>query len=91
MEWKLTDEENPYPLIKSGLPTNDFCYSQHDLADAFEEGARAQAKKLVEELSNIGRWAVEIEESLVEEECYKSTISFEASDWQELRREVGLE
>jgi len=40
--------ENPYPRINSGLPTNDFCYSQYDLAKAFDEGVKAQLKKVVE-------------------------------------------
>ncbi len=33
--------ENPHPAIASGLPTNDWCYSQYDLADAYEAGVNA--------------------------------------------------
>jgi len=47
-QWRPRGLENPYPLLESGLPTNDLCYSQHDMANAFEEGADAMLGALKE-------------------------------------------
>ena len=46
--------ENPYPTIESGYPTNDWCYSQYDLAVAFVQGVTALAKWLLEDCDSHG-------------------------------------
>jgi len=43
---------NPNPSIESGLPTNDWCYSQYDLAREYEAGADAMLEGLKKETLN---------------------------------------
>ena len=75
----LIDEENPYPRINSGLPTNDFCYSQHDLARVFDEGAKAQLKK-------VARWGHEFCEH--NPENLQAIRAYCPVCWQELLEEL---
>jgi len=82
-KWELSEEENPYPSIKSGLPTDDFCYSQYDLSRAFKEGARAQKEKMVECLEADGK------NSWYSSSCGHPVLCIKKTFWQRLRKKVG--